>query len=134
VREFLPLFNFWGVASAQSMAIVTPEWKYIYWYYGDGMKPTEELFHVGNDRYEMSNSVSDANYVRALDTMRRHYDAELATLPRDLAHEHGYESYPKLFDRTIAWEEKAPLVKALKPIGSGEGDTPARKNKKKNAN
>ena len=32
VRDFLPLFNFWGIASAQSMAIVTPNWKYIHWY------------------------------------------------------------------------------------------------------
>ena len=36
VRDVLPLFNFWGIASAQSMAVVTPEWKYIYWYYGEG--------------------------------------------------------------------------------------------------
>ena len=51
VREVLPLFNFWGIPSAQSMAVVTPEWKYIYWYYGgQGMKPTEEFFHLTKDR------------------------------------------------------------------------------------
>ncbi len=30
IRDALPLFNFWGTASAQSMAVVTPEWKYVY--------------------------------------------------------------------------------------------------------
>jgi arylsulfatase A-like enzyme len=58
VRDVLPLFNFWGAPSAQSMAVVTPQWKYIYWYYGGGgMRPTEELFHVGHDRFEMTNLV-----------------------------------------------------------------------------
>ena len=131
VRDFLPLFNFWGTASAQSMAIVTPEWKYIYWYYGEGMKPTEELFHLSNDCYEMTNSVADENYASTLATMREHYDAELAAIAQKLAHEHGYENYPKLFNRTIAWDAKAPLVKGLKS-GAEEGEAPAaKKNKRK---
>ena len=77
VRDFLPLFNFWGIPSAQSMAIVTPEWKYIHWYYGEGMKPTEELFHLSGDRDEMTNSAGDAKHSVTLETMRRQYDAEL---------------------------------------------------------
>ena len=88
------------------MAIVTPEWKYIYWYYGEGMKPTEELFHLGNDRYEMTNSATDPNYASMLDTMRKHYDAQLADIAPKLAHEHGYENYPTLFSRTIPWERR----------------------------
>ena len=60
MREVLPLFNFWGAPSAQSMAVVTPEWKYIYWYYGaGGMRPTEELFHLGQDRFEMTNLATE---------------------------------------------------------------------------
>ena len=50
MREVLLLFNFWGKKSVQSMAVVTPEWKYIHWYYGgDGMNPTDELFHLGKN-------------------------------------------------------------------------------------
>ena len=29
VRDAMPLFNYWGVSSAQSLAIVAPGWKYI---------------------------------------------------------------------------------------------------------
>ena len=112
--------QFLGRGSAQSMAVVTPEWKYIYWYYGDGMKPTEELFHVGNDRYEMTNSVANKNYAATLAKMRAHYDIELAAIAPNLAREHGYESYPTLFSRTIPWAQKAGLIKGLK-VGGGEG-------------
>ncbi len=131
VREVLPLFNFWGIKSAQSMAVVTPEWKYIYWYYGDGMKPTEELFHLGNDRYEMTNSASDPNYAGELDTMRKSYDTQLAVIARDGTHEHGYERYPTLFSRTIPWEQKAGLLKSVKGEG-GEGEDQAPEKPKKN--
>ena len=30
---------------------------------------------------------------------------------------HGYERYPTLFDRTIPWEQKEPLLKAERPAG-----------------
>ena len=107
VREALPLFNFWGIPSAQSMAIVTPEWKYIYWYYGgEGMKPTEELFHLSEDPYEMKNVVSEARNAAPLAAMRQHYDSELAAIKTKVTTGHGYEVYPKFFDRTVAWSSK----------------------------
>ena len=128
VRETLPLFNFWGIQSAQSMAVVTPEWKYIYWYYGgDGMTPTEELFHLGRDRYEMATLAKDANYATELTTMRARYDAELAAIRAKVVEGHGHEAYPVLFDRTLAWEEKAPLLKPVRPRRAERGDSPAKK-------
>ncbi len=138
VRDFLPLFNFWGTASAQSMAMVTPEWKYIYWYYGDGMKPTEELFHLSNDRYEMVNEVSNPEYAQALTALRQHYDEELANLVRNLAKDHDYEKYSELFDRSISWEQKAPLAKMVKGKGGDSednefGDAPKGSTKKRKA-
>ena len=135
VRDFLPLFNFWGVDSAQSMAIVTPEWKYIHWYYGEGMKPAEELFHVGNDRHEMTNSVADPNYAGTLAAMRKHYDAELAAIAPNLAPGHGYEKYPTLFSRTVPWEQKAGLLKDKKAKGAdGEAESTGGLKKKRKAN
>ena len=133
VRDVLPLFNFWGTQSAQSMAIVTPEWKYIHWYYGGGMKPSEELFHLGKDPYEMTNSASDPNYASVLDVMRQSYDAQLADIAKQVIQSHGYEHYPTLFSRTIPWEQKAPLLNAAKGkanTGKGEAtDKPKRKRK-----
>ena len=118
------------------MAIVTPEWKYIYWYYGgDGMKPTEELFHVGNDRLEMTNSAKDENYSRELESMREHFDGELRRLKERVVQGHGYERYPVLFDRSVGWEEKAPLVKPSRQTeisgkAKGKGKGKARKKQK----
>lgn len=133
VRDALPLFNFWGIASAQSMAIVTPEWKYIYWYYGKGMKPTEELFHLVKDPYEMTNSVTDPKHAATLDAMRKHYDTELAAIAPNLAPGHGYENYPTVFSRSILWEQKAALVKGNSITGEkgSEGETPTNPKKKR---
>lgn len=136
VREALPLFNFWGIPSAQSMAVVTQQWKYIYWYYaGDGMQPTEELFHVGQDPFEMKNLASDPAYADRLATMRRFYDAELAAIETKVVREHGYEPYPTLFSRTTSWQHKEPLLKATMAqakVGK-QGESAKKRNKRKGA-
>lgn len=112
VRDVLPLFNFWGIPSAQSMAIVTPEWKYIYWYYGHQVQPTEELFHLHQDRLEMSNLASSSQHSQLLSTARIAYDGELASLRQHVRTDHGYPKYSTLFDRTIPWERKVHLIKS----------------------
>lgn len=120
VRAVLPLFNFWGIPSAQSMAVVTREWKYIYWYYaGDGMQPTEELFHIGQDRFEMKTLAADPRYASELTKMRHSYDTELATIRDKVVKGHGHEPYPVLFSRTTAWEQKELLPKTIEVVGSG---------------
>jgi arylsulfatase A-like enzyme len=107
VRDALPLFNFWGTTSAQSLAIVAPGWKYINWSYGgEGMQPTEELFALASGPYEMKNVATDARHAAQLATMRRAYDAELAALQARLVPGHDYEKYSVLFSRTIPWSEK----------------------------
>ncbi|MSU49401.1 MAG: acetylglucosamine-6-sulfatase [Opitutus sp.] len=132
VRDYLPLFNFWGIKSAQSMAVVTPEWKYVYWYYGgDGLVPREELFHVGQDRFEMANVAADPDRAAPLAEMRKFYDTQLAALSRQVVRGHGYEPYPVLFDRTVDWDRKAALLAAgeAKPAAAKKGG----KNKQKAA-
>jgi arylsulfatase A-like enzyme len=136
VREFLPLFNFWGIASAQSMAVVTPEWKYIYWYYaGEGMQPTDELFHIGSDPIEMQNVARDPTFAGELSTMQKYYDTELAAIASKGLKIHGYEPYPKLFDRTLPWDQKASLIKKVRDEESNKADnankTKSGNNKKK---
>ncbi|MEP6673294.1 MAG: sulfatase [Chthoniobacter sp.] len=128
VREFLPLFNFWGIPTAQSLAVVTREWKYIYWYSAsDGMKPTDELFHLGNDRLEMANVANDPHYAKDLAVMQKAYDTELAEIASKVVTGHGYEAYPKLFDRSLPWDQKAPLITPA--MGAGEGGAANRKRK-----
>ncbi len=112
VRDHLPLFNFWGIISAQSLAIVTEEWKYIYWFYGaDGMQPTEEFFHVGNDRFEQRPLPLDGPHADQLALLRAAYDKELAAIATKFVPNHNYDKYGVLFSRTIPWSEKAPLAK-----------------------
>jgi len=121
VRDVLPLFNFWGIESAQSMAVVTPEWKYIYWYYGGkDMTPVEELFHVGQDRFELDLVTAQAQYERQRETMRRYYDTQLDHITRQVVQGHGYEPYPTLFDRAVVWSEKAPLLKPERGANAAE--------------
>jgi hypothetical protein len=131
------LFNFWGIQSAQSMAVVTPEWKFVYWYYaGDSMKPTEELFHRGQDRFETTTFTNDPHYVAELETMRRYYDIELAAIRTKVVTGHDHETYPVLFDRSIAWDQKTPLLKtqrardAAEDQDEGEGKRKNREGKK----
>jgi arylsulfatase A-like enzyme len=137
VRDALPLFNFWGVPSAQSMAIVTPELKYIHWYFGGGgMAPTEELFHVSRDRFELMTLTKESGYAAELATLRRLYDAELAAIAARVVKGHGYEVYPTLFSRTAPWSEKEALLKTRRPAGTTGGESPGgrKKNKAKAGN
>ena len=111
VRDHLPLFNFWGVPSAQSLAIVAPGWKYIHWYFGgDGLAPADELFDLADDPYEMKNVAADPRHAARLAELRRAYDTEVARIGRLAFRGHGYEPYATLFDRTVSWDRKAPLL------------------------
>ncbi|MHB8902931.1 MAG: sulfatase/phosphatase domain-containing protein, partial [Thermoguttaceae bacterium] len=135
VRDWLPLFNFWGQQSAQSMAVVSSDWKYIYWYYGggakksstdDGLKPTEELFHLAKDRIEMANVAVDTQFTAQLAAARSAYDAELATMKAKVIQGHGHEPYPVLFDRTSSWATKEPLLQLTTGKGGGEEEGSAK--------
>lgn len=117
VRTHLPLFNFWGTESAQSMAIVTPGWKYIHWYYAKDVKATEELFQLSTDSIEMFNTAENSPQAGQLDAMREFYDRELARLTSKIISGHDYEQYPTLFSRTVPWEKKEPLLKGRKSPG-----------------
>jgi arylsulfatase A-like enzyme len=139
VRDWLPLFNFWGIQSAQSLAVVSPEWKYIYWYYGGHgerrfsglqMKPTEELFHLSKDRIEMVNIAKGSEFAAELEKARAAYDAELVAMKAKVIKGHGYEPYPVLFDRTTPWEKKEPLLKLTKGRNAGEEEDSAAPNDK----
>ncbi len=109
-HHYLPLINVWGAAPAQALSVVTQKWKYIYWFYGDGVKPTEELFDLTNDAGEMKNIADPEKYKSTLLAMRSYYDQQVA-LWRDSAVDfNNYNNYAILFDRHIGWSEKEQLI------------------------
>ena len=119
LRDWLPLFNFWGEHSAQSMAVVSSEWKYIHWFYGGkNMKPTEELFQVNQDRGEMNNLVAHAP--QALVVARSAYDQEISLMKAGVRRGCGYDVYPVLFDRSTSWKSKATLLPQTKTERTGK--------------
>jgi arylsulfatase A-like enzyme len=110
VREALPIIQAWGTAGTLALSVVTHEYKYIYWMYGEGVAPTEELFHLQDDPYEMENIADRAEHREALMTMRGHYDAEVARWKEHAVAYNDYQSFGVLYDRTIPWEDKSHLL------------------------
>ncbi|MBU2939815.1 sulfatase [Lacinutrix sp. C3R15] len=110
-RETIALTNMWGHDETQAMGVVSKDWKYIFWNYEDDrMKPTEELFHIGKDRLEMTNKANDPSEEKQLQKMRSIYDEHLAKLKEEAITEHLYQKYAVLFDRNATAEEKKPYL------------------------
>jgi hypothetical protein len=107
IHESLPLINVWGPAETHSLAIVTKDWKYIFWGYAEGdLKPTEELYHTDKDPLELTNQAGNPEYAEAMKTMRKSYDATLDHWKKEAVEYHDYQKFGVLFDRQIAWEKK----------------------------
>ncbi|MEC8905982.1 MAG: sulfatase/phosphatase domain-containing protein, partial [Verrucomicrobiota bacterium] len=112
IHSQLYLMNCWGPAAAQSLGVVTRDWKYIYWYYGKDMNPTEELFDMRKDKLELFNVANDSQQKKALQFMRGHYDKAVASIKNKAAPTH--KVYGKLFDRKIPWNQKKSLINPFK--------------------
>lgn len=108
VREFLPLMNTWGNPQIISLSVVTDEWKYIYYPYGEKINPAEELFNV-NDKFELNNLIDDPKYADVLTQMRKYYDEQLAMIARDRVDDYDYPTFTTIYDRNIPWSQKKPL-------------------------
>tara|TARA_R110000744_G_scaffold47804_6_gene104958 strand:+ start:1903 stop:3498 length:1596 start_codon:yes stop_codon:yes gene_type:complete len=109
-HHFLPLINVWGSAPAQALSVVTQRWKYIYWFYGEGVKPAEELFDLTNDAGEMNNVANDANHKLILSQMRANYDQQVVMWRNNSVNFNGYKQYALLFDRNLSWQDKESLI------------------------
>jgi arylsulfatase A-like enzyme len=110
VREVLPIIQAWGSAPTQSLGVVSKGYKYIYWFYAEGMEPTEELFDLGSDPYEMKNLAGVASYNKQLIRMRSHYDKVVEDWKNNAVAYSDYQQYGVLFDRTIPWAKKKDLI------------------------
>lgn len=140
VRDALPLFNFWGTATTQSMAIVTQKWKYIYWYSGaENMTPAEELFDLESDELAMKNIVTAPGNASSLSDLRETYKAELSAIKNKAVDDHDYNPFIILFDPAIDWRIKKSLSKdypaqadeRTKETEPKANDRPGKANRKK---
>ncbi len=99
-RESIALMNMWGNAGIHTFAVVTRDWKYIYWpYTNDQMQPTEELFHVANDRMESKNLSTVAAHADDLKRMRAVYDEHHTHMRHYVTKFNKYTLFVPLFDR-----------------------------------
>ncbi|MEQ9408510.1 MAG: sulfatase [Fuerstiella sp.] len=106
IHDVLPLINVWGPRQVHSLAVVTVNWKYIYWPYADNdFESTEELYHLAQDRLELQNVASSAP--ADLQRLQAFYDAAVQDWRERAVPCHNYQPFGTIFDRRKAWPEKA---------------------------
>lgn len=111
IHDSLPLINVWGPKTVHSLAVVTKEWKYIFWSYAEGdFEPTEELYDMATDRLELHNVAADESHADALLAMRNLYDQHVAAWKVLAVPYHRYQPYSTIFDRNIPWAQKRNLI------------------------
>ena len=110
VRERLPLIQVWGTAGTLAMGVVTEQYKYIYWPYGEGIDPREELFDIQFDPYEMRNLAMMQENHPALPSMKSHYREELNLWKKNAVSYNHYQPFGTVFDTTISWQEKKTVL------------------------
>ena len=111
IRKQMAFMNIWGTMATQSLTVLTKNFKYTYWWYGDeGMTPTEELFDTSNDPLELKNLANDPACKSDLERMRKKYDKELALWKKHAVGYNDYRKYATFFDRNIPWSAKEKIT------------------------
>ncbi|CAH8283530.1 arylsulfatase A-like enzyme [Mariniflexile fucanivorans] len=103
-RKSLPIIQVWGPKATHCFTIMDDRYKYIYWYFKDeekGIHPTEELFDIANDPYEMVNIANQPELKPQLNKMRKLYDEQLNHWRNEGVKYNDYEKYGSLFERKI---------------------------------
>jgi arylsulfatase A-like enzyme len=114
VKEDQLFIQAWGEDAVQSLTVLYDGYKYIYWYYGEGMEPAEELYKLDEDCSEMTNLVNDPAMADVLGEMRKRYDKYLEKWKNERVSGSSYERYEVLFDRNIPWENKRDSLRKKK--------------------
>ncbi len=149
-HDSILLMQVWGEATAQSLSIVTPEAKYIHWFYGgtnrDGktFERAEELYVVEKDPQERNNLAANPEHKKLLASMHEKYDMHLARWDKEQwvapetfdekSKDHGYGKYVTLADRTIEFTSNDKCTIELmdnKKCGQSGKKKKKDKNKKK---
>ena len=66
----------------------------------------EEMYHLTKDPQEMTNLANSPEAGPLLQTMHKHYDAELEKWKQEAVSYNNYQQYGTLFDRSIPLEQK----------------------------
>lgn len=105
VHESLPLINVWGPKEVHSLAVVTKDWKYIYWPYDNrDLEPTEELYNTERDPLELRNLATDQLANANLRRMRHLYDSTVTRWCETAVKYHGYPEFGIVFKRVASDE------------------------------
>lgn len=111
VRETLPIIQVFGKEATRCLSVIHGDYKYIYWYYeGEGMHATEELFHLTKDPLEMTNLASNPECQEILKDMRGEYDKQVKRWAEQSIDYNGYQEYGTLLDRNVDWKTKAQII------------------------
>ena len=112
VRENMAFINVYGGRPTHSLTCLTKKWKYTYWWYeGEGMKSTEELFNLEKDPLELRNTAKNTENKKVLSSMQKVYDQYVALWKKDAVNYNKYIYFGYLFDRSISWDEKQKIMK-----------------------
>lgn len=96
----LPLINVWGPEKVHSLAVVTRDWKYIYWPYSDqDFIADEELYDLRNDRLERTDLAPAIGSRVDLRRMQSVYDRALADWKKSAVPYHDYQRFGEVFTR-----------------------------------
>ncbi len=111
VKEDQLFIQAWGERSVQNMTVIKDNFKYLYWYYGEGMEPAEELYDLDADCNEMENLAGSPGMEDRLEEMRKVYDRYLEQWKSESVDGYRYPDYGVLFDRNIDWQQKSDILK-----------------------
>jgi arylsulfatase A-like enzyme len=100
IHDALTLINVWGPDRAQSLAVVTPEWKYVNWPYDQGeFVRAEELYDLKHDRLELKNLAASQSAGSELKMMRKLYDQAVEHWQDNSVPYHNYQKFGEWFSR-----------------------------------
>jgi len=110
IKDHQLIIQAWGEIASQSLSLVTEDSKYLYWFFGEGMDPAEELYDMGSDRQEMINLVGEPEQQEKLENMQILYDDYIRFWKKECVPGNRYPDYAILFDRNLPWDEKKDKI------------------------
>jgi arylsulfatase A-like enzyme len=114
VKDDQAIIQAWGEDPTHALTVVSGDYKYLYWFYGEGMQPAEELYNLKEDRYEMNNLATDYKSAKKLAEMQKLYDRYVETWKNDAVETGNYPVYGSLYDRHVPWTVKRELMQVDK--------------------
>jgi len=111
VKDHQAIIQAWGESPTHSLSVVSDDYKYLYWFYADGMEAKEELYNLKEDKYEMNNLAQSKSEAKQLKKMQTIYDSYVARIKKEGAPLNRYIEYGTLYDRHVSWEDKKDLIK-----------------------